>query len=299
MELFGKEIRCRSTSCAYNDNISSIINASEYINLFIQVTNGCQANCPFCIYHNKSIDDFDIVKFREVLEEISDHAVKKLNITGGEPCLYTDLFDKVMESISNHFSNRGSEITLNTNGINLEHAFEYSKNINYYAISRHHYDDNKNYKIFETDRIPSMHEIISCINKYNILKDSDIQLRCNLIDGYIDSLDQIKIYMKMWMDAGINDFGFVTLMLNNDFCKSHQIDFNDLIKEDKDIITNYTHTRYENSEIYCKCANYVYKNNGKLATFYTRLFNHNENTDSILVYDGKYLRHGFGGEIIY
>ena len=299
LEIFGKEISTRQLSCSMNGFESEKI--LPYINFYVQVTNHCQANCPFCIYHNNESEEgkFDFVKYKEILQELSKYPVKKFNFTGGEPLLFSWLFSEIVECTNDYFkkSNNITEITLNTNG-NSNWIFDvvpYSKYFDYIALSRHHYLDDKNYEIFETKSIISADNIV----KFNKDIDCKLQLRCNLISGYIDSNESIREYMNFWMDRDITDFGFVTLAPNNEYCKTHQVQFNDLIKEDDDLITNFTHKRIEDGEVYCACSNYVYKHNGTFATLYSRHFNHNTNTDNMLVYDGQYLRNGFNGDIIY
>jgi hypothetical protein len=59
-------------------------------------------------------------------------------------------------------------------------------------------------------------------------------------------------------------------------------------------------SRYEDGEKVCECGNYVYSDNkGNFCKFYNRYFSHSDLRAGQLVYDGEYLRYGFGGEIIY
>jgi len=294
LEIFGKEISTRQLSCSMNGSEPEEI--LPYINFYVQVTNNCQANCPFCIYHDNELSKFDDGKFREILQELSKYPVKKFNITGGEPVVHPNIFERVAFAIDLDFKkSKITEITLNTNGFSIWRINHYSKIFDYVALSRHHHLDEKNYEIFGTQIVPPA-DFIEILNSNIKCK---LQLRCNLINGYIDSNESIREYMNFWMDRDITDFGFVTLAPNNEYCKTHQVQFDDLIKEDDDLITNFTHKRIEDGEVYCACSNYVYKHNGKFATLYSRHFNHNTNTDNMLVYDGQYLRNGFNGDIIY
>ena len=169
------------------------------------------------------------------------------------------------------------------------------------SISHHHYDDQKNYEIFNTKNIASNNDILMFQEKND--KKSMTQIRCNLIKGYIDNYYELKRFLDEMIKLKCSDCGFVTLMPLNEYCKNHQINFIDLInKSDDDIIkVNYWH-RFENdlnSEV-CQCANYIYNNDqGQTCKFYSRLFCNASLIDGQLTYDGQYLRLGFGGQIIY
>lgn len=47
-----------------------------------------------------------------------------------------------------------------------------------------------------------------------------IQFRCNLINGYIDSRDEVFKYLDWANELGINDVGLVSLMPVNDYAAS-------------------------------------------------------------------------------
>lgn len=304
INIFNKQITTKDYYCLLNEETTLQKIDKPFIYLFIQTTNQCQANCPFCIYHNNEIIDFDLDKLSVILREISnsdEYVVRKLNFTGGEPLLNMSLFDKLCNCVVKNFNFKKdvyTEVTLNTNGINLMDVLDYNHLFDFIALSRHHYLDTNNQHIFKTNKLPSAETIIRFTEELD--RKFIMMLRCNLITNQIDSWETIKDYMDFFLDGEIHRFSFVTLMKNNEFCNTHQVDFNTLIKNRPELRKIQQLTRIENNKYYCRCSNYIYQNDkGQLGTFYSRDFCNNYIKDSTLVYDGKYLRYGFGGEIIY
>ena len=298
--LFGKEIPVRKYGCS-NEGKNPLWIDIPRVNLFVQVTNKCNANCPFCIYHNNEEPSFDLKKYSYILNALTSNKsidIGKLNFTGGEPTLNFSLFEDIVNTTKENLDmERKPEITLNTNGLNLSKVIKYSDFLDSIGLSRHHYDDKINCKIFGTTSVAKEEDIIN-FNRTS-KKPEILQLRCNLINGYIDSYDEIKKYLERAIILDSHDCGFVTLAPNNDYCKQKQIDFTNLVKINKEIIQVNKWERIEDNTSYCQCANYVYmSNSGEFCKFYSRLFCRNDIIDGILVFDGKNLRFGFGGEII-
>lgn len=303
INIFNKDIEIREYGCCNRNNSPQIIMPPR-LNLFIQITQNCNANCKFCEYHTPSNYDFNIEKLDEIIKEIKSKInLGKFNFTGGEPTLNLELFDKVFKCMESNFTKeRHPEITVNTNGIHLKELVKYEDFIDYIGLSHHHYIDEKNYEIFGTKSVASNKDILefqSKINNKNIL-----QVRCNLINGYIDNFDELKNFLDEMIKLNVRDCGFVTLMPLNDFCNTHQIDFQNLVKLNTlDVIkTNCWHRLDKEtlSKKVCECGNYIYSNEkGKVCKFYSRYFCNASLNEGQLVYDGKNLRFGFGGEIIY
>ena len=298
--IFGKDIPIREYGCSNKENAPLYIKTPRF-NIFIQLTNDCNANCPFCIYHSSEQKTFDLGKLSYIIKYLHQNAdIGKINFTGGEPTLNLDLFYNVVECVSENIVKlRKPEITLNTNGINLLDVLPVSSFFDSIGLSRHHYDDKINSKIFNCSTVPTKNIISEFQSK--VKNKNLIQLRCNLISGYIDCYDEILKYLNQAIDIGCHDCGFVTLMPNNDFCLNHQVDFPRLMHEDENIIEVDSWTRDDDKikECVCRCSNYIYQNeNGEFCRFYRRHFCRNDLTEGQLVYDGQNLRYGFGGEII-
>ncbi len=285
MIIFGKEVKTRIHSCQFNDE--PIRDIKPYINLYIRLTNNCQANCKFCEYHSHDKQVFDLNKFKKVLSYLQENNIRvnKINFTGGEPAFDLNILDIVYGTIK--ATHPYVELTINTNGFNMDKVFE-NFYFEYYALSRHHYSDDKNKEIFGAS-VPSFDEI----KKYS---DRDnIHLRCNLIKGYIDSKEEIITYIEKFSDIGIIDFGFVSLMQLNQYCIDNFIDYN---VTQFDVIENMK-LNFQQKTNGCSCKNYLYSTrNGNIVQLYSRFNEDYTNQYNTLVFDVNKLTVGFGGEVI-
>lgn len=87
--------------------------------LRVSITNRCNFKCPYC-KPGGNVHDPDELSADELLSMIKlsiSHGVKKIRITGGEPALREDLTYMINQI---HTYNPEVEITLTTNGYNLE-----------------------------------------------------------------------------------------------------------------------------------------------------------------------------------
>jgi len=265
-----------------------------YINMYVRFK-GCNAKCAFCEYMDTA-DNFDIDKYKEILEYIvSKVRLKRFNFTGGEPTLNYDKFKEVFD-VTDSILKKDTELTINTNGLNLRKLSEDKDIVNRVdclSLSRHHYDDDKNDEIFGVNIIDN-EEIKDIQSK--IKRKSILNLTCNLINGYIDNSEDVKKYLDIYSSFGIQIVGFVSLMPINDFCNENFVDFNKLGLRDKLFIKTKDYTYKD----ICKCNNYLYisEYSGEVVRVYYKNTYRPELTPVVLTYDGQYLRKGFDGDII-
>lgn len=288
INLFGKTINLRSEHCSKNGE--NPLKVDElYVNIYVQMTKACNANCEFCAFKNKHIP-FDSEKFEYILRYI-DSAVQinKVSFTGGEPTIQ---FDKLICClIYTKQVDKNIFTVINTNGYRLKDLDRWTNYINSIALSRHHYNDEINNKILGFTA-PSKQSIIDFKNK------DVLHFSCNLIKGYINNTQKVIKYLDEVSKLGVFDVGFVSLMKVNDYCKKHHIDFNFLdFSNYKNIFIN----KEWNNKDYCRCRNYLYASeySDNIVKVYSRYYVDKTNCESQLVFDGQYLRDGFNGEIIY
>jgi molybdenum cofactor biosynthesis enzyme MoaA len=281
MRLYGQEIPSKEYTCSFNN--SSPQKIDPYCNLYIRMTDNCQANCKFCTYHSPKTPPFDFNKFEDVLKYLKEKKVKinNINFTGGEPALYFDELQKTIAMIRVNYPK--SPITVNTNGFNLDKIHQLV--VDAISLSRHHYDDKKNQEIFGTDLVPNLKD----------LDLSKVHLRCNLIKGYIDSQEELIKYIDEFAKFGGWDFGFVSLMPLNVYCKKHFIDYS-LLKFEETIGTKLAYFQtYPN----CSCKNFIhYTKRGELAKVYSRNNENYSGCDSSLVFNVNELKIGFNGAVL-
>lgn len=297
VSLFDTKVSVRHTGCSFWGRQAEKI-ATPYVNLSIQLNSICNGNCPFCEYHADSNLEFNYEKLKEIISELESKVdLFKLNFTGGEPTLDMNHFERVLTICDSGFNHKLGEFTVNTNGIHLLDLLPHMDTISYIALSRHHWDDSINNSIFGTDTVAQSDDIKRFFDKFGD-KHFKLHARCNLMRGYIDSPDKIATYLEHSMDLGINWFGLVTLIDLNQWCRDNEV-VADKLLEDSRFLRNQLWERYEAGKVECRCADYIYVKNAKLAIFYHRIFCNSALSDGQLVYDGHNLRLGFSGEIIY
>lgn len=192
------------------------------LNLFI--TNICQNDCFFCINgrNHKLEDEISTEKYLSSLELcLSDLKGKDIEITltGGEPTLYPNIFVKTMELCKKYgFPCR----TVSTTGIGLmdewngkalcQHMLEnnFIHNIN---ISRMHFDERKNKEILNGKNLTN--EEISKLAMFFATNNAEMRVSCNIINGYIDSMDKILHFVSYFNSLGVETVMFRELVMEN------------------------------------------------------------------------------------
>lgn len=290
VKLFEKDIHLKDKGCNTDDSTGNVIPKS--VNIFVKVTNFCNASCRFCSNagSQNSITQFNESKFWYIIDELqkSGILINRINITGGEP----SLVPKVVTSILNNANNYPDlHLHLNTNGL-LSGSQELMRHERWdsISVSIHHYD---------TERLSEIYgiRISEEALKFNGIDTSIINGSCNLIRGYIDSQEEVEKMLNFAINIGLPRLGFVSLMPVNDFCIERHIDF-DRIKFQE--IPHLYYLRSRNRGTDCKCSNYLYNHQGKMLEVYMRNYSNPEYCESSLMYDGQYLKQGFHNDnIIY
>ena len=292
IEIFGKEIPIRTHQCSLFGNKPDEIE-SPYINLYIR-TKFCNAKCEFCIFADNA-SKFNEDRYIEVINEVKSKIfIKKIAFTGGEPTLYWDQFKWMVQTASE--LSPDSTLSMNTDGLNLIKLFEdpINKLISNIHISRHHYNDELNNKIFKT-KTPTTEEL----KWAQSMSDNPYQLQisCNIIKGYIDSNPEVFKMLEWVNSLKINNVGLVALMPVNEYSKENFKYFNirELINE------RFNVTREWSNDGVCQCTNYVYfpeDARQPMKVYHKNTFNPSLIRDT-LVFDGENLRIGFDGDLIY
>ena len=294
INLFGTDIKLKTHICNLFDTPCVEVEEPN-INFYVR-TNHCNASCSFCTYSNDA-SKWNGEKYKEVLKHITSKIkIRKIGVSGGEPMLNWDNFLEI-SNISKEIS-PNSELSLNTNGYKMDRFFSHPiyKEYDFIQLSRHHYDDNINDKIFKC-KSPTSDEIKS-YSEMQTHKDQ-LQFRCNLIKGYINNKEEIFKFLEWSNLIGINNIGLISLMPVNDYSKENYIYFkiNELIGD------NFMLSR-KMSRVggCCECFNYVFLPEENLRNpihvYHKNTYKPSEIFETI-VFDGENVRVGFGGEIIY
>lgn len=292
MRLFGNAIAIKNTGCRNGTLPANHI--PPYVNLFVKVTNGCNARCAFC--SNRGCNDtsvpFDHDKLWRVVDELLSNSilVNRINITGGEPATVPGVVNSVLEraSIDKY---RGIHLHLNTNGV-LPSSQEMMRHTRWNSISMslHHYNRSILSEIYGTQTLDGAFA-------FEGVNMDIVNASCNLIRGYIDNNVEVEKMLRFAISLSLPRLGFVALMKVNDYCKKHYVDFDEIN------FTNIPHlyfTESRNRGADCKCSNYLYNHNGRILEVYMRNYSNPNYCESTLLYDGQYLRQGFHDDnIIY
>ena len=199
LSIFGKEYRVYSGACC-----SSV---SSKRTLYVEFTKNCNAHCPFCSAH-RGLGDLDPVILKECVDELVDAgAVDRVSITGGEPLIVGDslrlnrLFDILEQSGLVYYA-------LTTNGRYLARNFvmiDTLSKLKYLNVSRHHYDDEENRRVFGDRSIPGLDEITGIFGLFGG-KPLEFRLNCTLYPGA--DADFVNRYIQTAAGAGISSILF-------------------------------------------------------------------------------------------
>lgn len=265
-----------------------------YINLYVRIADRCPAACSFCIANGTDNRPFDHAGFEQAFRELYSMAyIKKVALTGGEPTLRTEDLERVVRTVKS--IDHRVVVDLNTNGFRLNAvASDVLDLLGSISLSRHHWDDDKNAETFGLSKSFISKQSLSQLGR-NLRK---VQMRCNLIKGYIDSKERVLTYMKEMAAYGAQDFGFVALMPLNTYCTDNVVTPKDIgLLEPLPGAMPSKH--WDSPKGSCYCRNYVIDvlDNGMPVRYYTRHESKPETcVASSVVWDIDCMKLGFGGD---
>ena len=271
-------------------NMGVIEEIPPKVNVYVRMTDICNARCKFCEYHTIDTKEIDIDKLKYIVSYLrAASLLGKIQLTGGEPTM-SKQFEVVVEELR---KTAGEEVFIgvNSNGSNAEkllNAKDYLSNI---AISRHSEDDEENRGIFNT-------QVMDTVELRNFIKEvgaRKIHLSCTLMKDYVGNKERVKNYLDYMQHIGCYDVGFVTLMPCNEYAKEQQIYFEDIGVEDIEGVKKECVWQNEKDGIVnCYCANFTYR---MMVSFYARFAKLPGNCVGQLVYDRDRLYTSFGKKI--
>lgn len=134
--------------------------------LYINITNACNTDCPFCCMYsgtnNNGYMSFDT--FKSIVDSCQGDF--ELQLEGGEPLLHKDIFLFIEYAIS---TNRCRKVIILTNGLELQKfverfrqisvwngtPFEFKISVNYWLLEKNpNHIKDINYLVFATKYIP-------------------------------------------------------------------------------------------------------------------------------------------------
>lgn len=282
--------------CAADDNVY-IQRRDRRLWLYINLTDGCPASCPFCVNAEKRVSGtgnmIDMTRLGKCLSLIAGH-VYGVSITGGEPMLYPDLVDQTAELIDKILPH--AILDLATNGLNLDSILSMKMTERFEGIhlSRHVVDDEANRKLMGFEA-PSREDIAVIIKQMS--DPGKIVFNCVLQKGGVENLKQVRQYLEMAGDVGVNNTSFIGMFPANEYCRDRFVSPEDVLVHDSDFhIWNHFH-----DHDYCSCSSGSYQTLSGPVRYYYRSPGRNSKAPYIrqLVYTAdNRLLDGFGGNEI-
>ena len=288
--IFRHEISVKTTDCRHGNTPGAKIPPA--VNLFVKVTNGCNAHCPFCSNAGAAhtTGPFDMAKLFCVIDELQRNhiIINRLNLTGGEPAVVAPLVEEILQELSKSQYD-DIHVHLNTNGLlpTSQHLMQHPR-FDSVSMSLHHYDRQRLSALYGTD-------ISESALRFEGIDMMKLNASCNLIRGYIDTTAEAHRMMNFCLNLGITRLGFVALMKTNAYCHEHFIPLTAL---HLDTIPHCYFTESRNRGRDCCCSNYLYNSHGRVLDIYMRHYANPAYCESALLYDGKHLRQGFASDNI-
>lgn len=202
--IFGHTIWLKSIGCNVVGRAGQPISPS--VNLFVKVTKGCNAHCPFCSNAGcqNSTSPFDVDKLICIIHELKDNGiiVNRVNITGGEPSLVSPLVVRILSAIEKERFD-DVHLHLNTNGV-TDQAQDLMQHPRWDSISMslHHYD---------TERLSELYgcKLSTQLFQFKGVNKQIVNFSCNLVKGYIDNKEEVQKMLNLTLDLGIHRIGRV------------------------------------------------------------------------------------------
>lgn len=290
--LFGKSIQLKKTGCNRLGVPGRPIQPS--VNLFVKVTDSCNAHCLFCSNAGRPACSgrFDLDKLVRIIREIQAQGIylNRVNITGGEPSIVSPLVERMLDKLEKR-EFQSIHLHLNTNGLLPQsRMLMRHPRWNSISLSLHHY---------EARRISALYgcPIDEQALDFTGMNTQILNVSCNLIKGYIDCAEEARKMLDFTLALGVPRIGFVALMKVNDFCKAHFVDL-ETVGIEKIPHVYFTYSMDRGTD--CKCSNYLYNKGLRILEIYMRNYANPSYCESSLVYDGQYLRQGFQADnVIY
>lgn len=136
-------------------------------NLSVMLPGACNAKCEFCFWNrDQQANKFPMMDFADRLAKVLDSLpsqFSQVSVTGGEPTI-SPVLDEVMDVLRER-KQRFPKVVLTTNAVRLlKNKDVINGVVDHINISRHHYNDIENEKIFKTKGVPNEGQLDGIIN---------------------------------------------------------------------------------------------------------------------------------------
>lgn len=295
LSIAGKELFVKDYYCAYEDE-QYLPNERPAMWLYINLTDQCPANCPFCVNPSGRVcgEPFSFDKLSSALLRILP-AISGVSITGGEPLVDVPRFRELMKLLQKILPS-DLEVDLVTNGAELEALAQMPEieRLTSIHISRHAVDDELNRRLMQW-HAPSVEEIAAFVR--SVPDPSGVAFNCVLQKGGVASAEDVAGYLEMAAAIGVRNTSFVGMFAANLYCREAYISPGSLELE-HDLRFRIWSRFHDHG--YCQCCNGDYLSpNGPTRFYYRWPGAACNNYVRQLVYTAdNHLLAGFGGNTI-
>ena len=217
IQIGGESLFIKDYYCA-QDGQSYVPKTDGKLWLYVNLTDMCPCSCPFCVNPGKKVggNTISAAAFEKTLRMVRDY-VCGVSFTGGEPLLFPDLLDEVIQ-ITYDIMGPEVEIDLATSGIIPERLLSLKAQNHLYSIhlSRHRVDDAENRQLMGA-LTPSRQELKNLLKE--IQEPGKVVLNCILQKDGVHSLDGIADYLEMASQTGVQNVSFIGLIPANEYCR--------------------------------------------------------------------------------
>ena len=170
--------------------------------VYLEITNGCNLNCDFCIKNSRKIEYISIDNFKLVLDKLKNYTDYLYFHVLGEPLLHPKI-NELIDIASSNF-----KINITTNGYLINNIK--TNNIRQLNISLHSF--NNKYNISLTNYLDNI------FNKIDTLNNTYISLRLWVKNKYNkDIIDYINNRYKVNIEENIDNYKINDHIFINNF----------------------------------------------------------------------------------
>ena len=177
--------------------------------LYINVTDRCNTNCPFCCMYSGTDNRLDMTfdTFKKIVDDTGSE-IFELQLEGGEPLIFPKLYLFIEYAIS---TGRCSKVIVLTNGIELE------KNLRRLVQIHQWYGTEFRIKVSVNYHLLKVHD--------NHLKTlADLVFATELLPNFNIELNTRKRHTDQWIDMTGSNYDGVKIVQNIDSWEIYAVD---------------------------------------------------------------------------
>ena len=174
--------------------------------IYLEITNGCNLNCDFCIKNKRKITNISFDNYKYIIDKIKDYTDEIYLHVLGEPLMHKEINEFI-----DYAYNKGLLVNITTNGYLIKRIKD-NKHIHRLNISVHSY--NIKYGILLSEYLDNIFEVIDKLRSETFIslrlwinsKDNDkvldyINKRYNTNINKVNDNEKIKVTNNLIIDT--------------------------------------------------------------------------------------------------